>query len=54
MPELLIPIAAIALVTILAAGGLAVAGDRSKFPGRRQGGGSQSSAADIEQVDDAD
>ena len=51
MPDLVLPIVTVTLVLLLATSGLVLAGDRSKFPKRMQGGGSQSNA-DIEQVDE--
>jgi hypothetical protein len=50
MPELALSIAAVTLTLVLATAGLALAGDRSKFPKRLQGGGSHG-ATDTEQVD---
>ena len=50
MADLFLPTITFALVLLLATGSLAVAGDRTKFPGRLQGGGNQSNA-DIEQVE---
>lgn len=47
----LVTLAAVALSILLTVGGLALAGDRSKFPKRMQGGGSHG-ATDTEQVED--
>ncbi|MGB3203268.1 MAG: hypothetical protein WBA99_20345 [Nodosilinea sp.] len=51
MADLVLPMVTVFLVLLLLTGGLAAAGDRTKFPGRLQGGGNQSSA-DVQQVAD--
>lgn len=52
MTDLALSIVAVGLVVIVATAGLAWGGDRSKFPGRRQGGGTHQN--DIEQVEPPD
>ena len=53
MPDLVLPIVTVTLVLLLATSGLVLAGDRTKFPKRMQGGGGHANL-ETEQVNDED